>query len=105
MVTDFNLMLTFFLRNREVPWAPFLQRTSRNILGRKEGDQPPFCAQDVSWTRSREGGLEGQIPMQGLVNGSAKCEGLLQHPAGSTSSVRDTVFYCFSSLLLTLRQK
>lgn len=53
MVADFNLtMLTFFLKTGEVPWAPLLQRL-RKYLGGKEGDQPPFCAQDLSWTHSR----------------------------------------------------
>lgn len=51
-VADFNLMLTFFLKTGEVPQAPLLQNP-RKYLGGKERNQPPFSAQDFSWTCSR----------------------------------------------------
>lgn len=52
MAAGFKLMLTFFLKTGEVPQVPPLQRP-RKYLGGKERDQPPFSAQDFSWTCSR----------------------------------------------------
>lgn len=52
MVADFNLTLTIFLKTGEVPQAPLLQR-HRKYLGGKEGGQPSFCAQNLSWTCPR----------------------------------------------------
>lgn len=91
MVGDFYLIFSFFLKTGEVPWPPLLQRLGKYLVTSPLSVLRTCPGLPPGW-------LEGQIPMQDLC--PSKVRGSPATPSGE-ESFRDSMFYCFSSHLIT----